>query len=530
MNTSTRHRVFFTLAALLAVIIIAPARAAIVGQLDGGTPSSGLSGDFKRGSRVTLTEPGILSVLDARLDGFGGPQSGLQRITMSVYTDVNGVPGVKLAESVRLQVPAQMQPQTYKFFMDPTPLPAGTYWLVLHTEGASSVSTPGIIRDYGTTPGGSNWYGSSDLFSDGASSPFGTGNTGTAQLVVAAEYLSAAQAKFAGRATVAATASGGLTSNAKRGSRFTMSETGRVYELTAYLDGKGGAAGSQKLRYALYHDSGGLPSTLVTESDEVTVTAGQAGKWVSSHLVPVDLTSGNYWIVIHTGDTGGVARDYGDGAANWYSNADAYADGASATFGSGNSGSVTISAAVLYSPGASQTRTVGRTTIAATPSGGLTANFLRGSSVSATSVPDGATLTGFWAYLDGNGGASGNQQLRAALYGIAPAPIPYDKIAESDTVTIAAGLSPRWVHFPLTRPVELGGTFAYLIALQSGDKGGVARDYGDGDANWIGAPDAFADGALDDISPGGPDKTPGFVDGTVTLSIYAEYTVPANSP
>ncbi len=213
------------------------------------------------------------------------------------------------------------------------PLPAGTYWVVLHTAPTDGASTAGIIRDYGTALSGNNWYANADTYSDGTSSPFGAGTTGNTQLAVGGTSQPATLSKFAGRATVAATPSGGLAANAKRGSRFTMTEKGRVTSLTAYLDGKGGGASSQQVRYALYRDSGGVPGALLVESAEVTVNAGQAASWLSAGVAPVDLTPGDYWIVIHTGNNTGVVRDYGDGAANWYSNADTYSDGASATFG-----------------------------------------------------------------------------------------------------------------------------------------------------------------------------------------------------
>ena len=53
---------------------------------------------------------------------------------------------------------------------------------------------------------------------------------------------------------------------------------------------------------------------------------------------------GQYWIVLHTGDTQGIARNRGDGAANWFgNNSDAYVDGPSNPFGTGAAGSGTLS-------------------------------------------------------------------------------------------------------------------------------------------------------------------------------------------
>jgi hypothetical protein len=525
MNTSTR-RLFFTLVAIIAIATVTSAHAEVSfghTSLDGG-PSSGLSGDYKRGSRFALTEPGILNMMRAYLDGYGGPQTGSQRVSMVLYADANGMPGVKLAESAPLQINAQSPGQWYEFYTSAVPLPAGNYWLVIHSEGAAGGSTPGIIRDSGSARNGANWYGNSDTFADGAASPFGNGGGGTVELLVSGVYLPASLTTFAGRATVAGTPSGGLTSNTKRGSRVTLPGPGRVLELSAYLDGKGGASGTQTLRYALYRDAGGLPSTLVVESEEVAVTAGQAPRWLSAHVPPTDLTAGNYWVVIHTGATAGIARDYGDGAANWYSNADTYSDGPSASFGSGSPGTVTLSAAAIYVPGPVLTQTLGRTTIATTPSGGLSANFMRGSQFGAINVNSAGVVTAFWAYLDGNGGGANSQQLRVVLYAnYQTREIPVDKIYQSETVTIPAGMSPRWVRFPLKAPWNITQNPGYFLMLQSGDTQGVARDYGDGAANWLGLADTFADGAQEDFLEGDTGQT----QGTVTLSIYAEYAVPS---
>jgi len=520
-----------TLAAVIAVAAAPAWSDQYFGNRQDGSPSAGLTGDYKRGSKFTLFEPAVLSTLRAPLDGFGGPQTGYQNVTMVIYADANGTPGAKLAETFPLRINAQAPQQEFTFYMRSIPLPVGAYWLVLHSDGTAGGSTPGIVRDLGTS-GVNNWYGNADSYADGASSPFGAGSTGTGTLAVSGSYLPPGDARFAGRATVAATPSSGLTSHFKRGARFTMGEAGRLFALTAYLDGNGGGSGTQKLRYALYRDVGGVPATLVRQSDEVTVTAGQAAGWVTASLEPTDLAAGDYWVVIHTGDTSGVARDYGDGAANWYGNADPYADGASTNFGSGSAGTGTISAAAMYLPGSgwvSQTR--GRTTVGAAPSAGLTANYSRGSRVGAT-LPYLARATAIWAYLDGNGGGVGTQQVRAVLYDFSGIPsLPYDRIYETEPVTIAAGMSPRWVRFPLTAPVQIDSTPSFLMMLHSGDNAGVVRDYGgDGDANWLGLPDAFADGAIRSFYAYGPDRDPTLTEGTGTLSMYIEYSSQVSSP
>jgi hypothetical protein len=528
MNTTPR-RLFFALAALVAIATVTSAQAEEFGHLglDDGVPSSGLSGDYKRGSRFALSQPGVLNMMKAYLDGYGGPQTGHQDITMVVYADANGTPGAKLAESAPLKINAQSGTQWYEFYTSAVPLPAGNYWLVLHSAGNTGGSTAGIVRDYGSTRAGSNWYGNADAFSDGAASPFGAGGLGNVELTVKANYLRTSLLDFAGRATVAGTPSGGLAPNMKRASRFTLPGPGRVLELAAYLDGNGGASGSQTLRYVLYRDSGGAPTSIVAESDEITIHAGQAASWVSAHIPPQDLTAGDYWIAIHTGATGGVARDYGDGAANWFSNADTYSDGASVSFGSGTAGTVTLSAAALYVPRPLQAQTLGRTTIAATPSSGLSSNYMRGGIFGAVPIIDDGVITAFWAYLDGMGGASGSQQVRAAFYvDYQTRQIPAVKMYESETVTIPAGMSARWVRLPLKAPVSITQNPAYWVMLETGGTAGVVRDYGDGEANWLGFADSFADGGPADFLPGDPGQS----QGTVTMSMYIEYAVPDPSP
>lgn len=485
-----------------------------------GTPSAGLAGDFKRGSRFELTQPGVLTMLSALIDGQGGPTSGYQDVSMEIYRDANGVPGVKVAESDPVRVPAQSGGDWRHFYTQAVPLAPGFYWLILHSAGTASGSTPGIVRNYG---GGTvnSWYGNADTFSDGGASPFGAGSTGTGSLTVYAEYMPTYMMTVAGRNTIATTPSAGLSPNFKRGARITLGNAGRLARLSAYLDGKGGGTGIQKLRYALYRDAGGVPGAKVAESNEVSVKAGQAASWITAEAPNIVLDAGNYWLVIHSGDTTGIARDFGDGAANWYGNADTYSDGASATFGTGNSGTVTISAAAIVIPGTMPLQTLGRTSIATIPSSGLGANRSRGSTFGAYQVDNRGVVTALWAYLDGKGGASGSQQLRMALYQDDQyKDTPVWKLYQTDLVTIPAGMSPRWVRFPLKAPLAIGANASYWLMLHSGETGGVVRDYGDGRANWVSVPDAFADGSEPVIDWF---YDPNFSRGTVEMSVYLEY-------
>jgi hypothetical protein len=106
------------------------------------------------------------------------------------------------------------------------------------------------------------------------------------------------------------------------------------------------------VRMVLYRDNGGVPGAFVTQSPVATINAGFAGRWVSFNPPPVALNPGAYWIVMHTGGTGGLAHNRGDGAAmNWYGNADLFSDGPANPFGTGTAGSGTLSVYATYTVG-----------------------------------------------------------------------------------------------------------------------------------------------------------------------------------
>jgi len=103
-----------------------------------------------------------------------------------------------------------------------------------------------------------------------------------------------------------------MTADYKRGSKFALPDKATLLSFSAYLDGAGGATGSQSVRMVLYRDSGGLPAARIAQSNTVTVA---------------------------------------DGAANWYGNPDTFADGAANPFGAGTAGTGTLSVNVSYTVG-----------------------------------------------------------------------------------------------------------------------------------------------------------------------------------
>ncbi len=99
-----------TFIAFLALFVLAPVHAQV---------SSGMAGDYKRGSPFTVNQLSVLSRLQARLDGFGGPQTGYQADAMIVYLDDNGAPGPKLIESDPVRIYALAPDRWVEFYTRP---------------------------------------------------------------------------------------------------------------------------------------------------------------------------------------------------------------------------------------------------------------------------------------------------------------------------------------------------------------------------------------------------------------------------
>src|SRR5690242_827226 len=78
--------------------------------------------------------------------------------------------------------------------------------------------------------------------------------------------LTPAHAQTLGRTTIGTTPSGGLRADFSRGSKFSSTGGGTLTQLCAYLDGKGGASGSQNVRLVLYRDANGVPGAKISET------------------------------------------------------------------------------------------------------------------------------------------------------------------------------------------------------------------------------------------------------------------------
>jgi hypothetical protein len=166
-----------------------------------------------------------------------------------------------------------------------------------------------------------------------------------------ADQMTLAPASGAGGDSVAGTIWTPGSAGAKRVSPLTLAAPRDVVSLQAYVDGKGASSGSQPVTGVLYAGTASGPTTRVQATSAVTITAGRAAGWVKlAFAVPVRLAAGTYWIGLHTGGTTPVLRFAARPAAGALRyNADAYADGAAATFGTASSDDKSLS---LYAVGA----------------------------------------------------------------------------------------------------------------------------------------------------------------------------------
>jgi hypothetical protein len=158
-----------------------------------------------------------------------------------------------------------------------------------------------------------------------------------------------------GRVTIAANPSVYMGADRKRASKFTLTDTGHLTELYAYIDGQGGASGSQQLQMDLYRDNNGVPDQKVAASSIRSFDDTATPQWRNFAVSGLPLlVPGDYWITIHSGAIGGVTRNYVDSVApytpdNWFTNVDTFSDGATSTFGAGNTGtSGTLSVFAKY--------------------------------------------------------------------------------------------------------------------------------------------------------------------------------------
>src|SRR5262245_22812254 len=122
----------------------------------------------------------------------------------------------------------------------------------------------------------------------------------------------------------------------------------------------------------------------------------------------------------------------------------------------------------------------GRTTVGATPSAGLRADFKRGSKFVMTQF---GTFQSMCIYVDMKGGGTGTQAIRLALYRDRNG-APGDLVLETGSNDFPASptRAADWYCFGSAAvPLEPG---TYWPMVHSGSNPGVVRYYYDGPANW----------------------------------------------
>jgi hypothetical protein len=477
----------------------------------GANPSGGLREHYKRGSKFTLSEAGTLQRLCAYVDGKGGGTgtSGRQYFQILLYNDVSGAPGNRVAGTRDLQILPGAAAEWACTEVALTPLNPGNYWIVLFTGWDAAVG-----RYYADGTG--NWYGNTEDFRGrDQSETFGPGSFGDGTLSVYAEYAPLSKLRVAGKTTVDSQRAE-TTGGTKRASSFIMPETGRVVGMSAFLDGYAGGDEYQELRFDVYKDANGKPGALVPHLSGYTAKdTHEHGEWNGGYMAEINtLPAGKYWFSILAGQ-GGVARYSFDETGTLFTNSNYLPDGPSNPFGAASASVGTMSAFVAYEPGPFVIQKFGRTDAASTALSPMSANQLRGSYF--TAPKDNGVLKNAYVYLDGLGGTTGAQKMKFILYNES-----MQIVSLGSEITIPAGMSPQWVKFPLpNKPMKAG---RYFLALFSGGPAGVARMYGDGANNWYGMSMCY------DACGGSPRgfQPSELAAGTRTLSMYAEYEVPAN--
>jgi hypothetical protein len=321
-----------------------------------------------------------------------------------------------------------------------------------------------------------------------------------------------AQAETFGRTTVGTIPSGGLRTDVKRGSQFTLAQNGTATSLCAFLDGGAAAAAGteQGIRLAMYRDDHGVPGAKLAETEEIRVYGNFRPRWVCEDIGWTPLTAGAYWLVIHSGLAGsGPARYFYDGPANYFAGADSYLDGTSDPFGPGGTGNGTISIYANYTPGLQH---AGRTTVGNTPSAPLRGDFKRGSSIT---FPQAGRVSALSAYLDAPTSFPTGQQIRLSLYDEVNG-APGNLVAESFDGGIRADTHGRWFTFPTPETIVNAGRYWLMLHTASYEGSGPARYFADGTpGNWLGNADLFGDGSSSPFGTAGA--------GNGTVSAYASY-------
>lgn len=187
MRQGMMRTLFGACAAAVAVGALLPATAgaATFGKTAVGAQpgvNGGFSANVKRCAKYTLSETGDVSKLTLYTGGAPG-FSGTQAIRGVIYATSSGVPTTRLAVSNERVVSAT-ETMAWRDLVLPATvrLAPGTYCLGVH-----SGTTEGVA-DYRWDAVAGSWFKNADTYSDGATSTFGTAETGNQQISIYATY------------------------------------------------------------------------------------------------------------------------------------------------------------------------------------------------------------------------------------------------------------------------------------------------------------------------------------------------------
>jgi PKD repeat protein len=140
-----------------------------------------------------------------------------------------------------------------------------------------------------------------------------------------------------------------LSANLKEVSQYTAVAS-NVTKLTGYISGLGKRTGSQVIRAVIYSDANGSPGALLGVSNEVSVKAGQAWRWVDfTFPAPVPVAAGRIWMGYLAGTTSGLTQVRYDLASSVERfNKNSYSAGPSNPFGTATTGNERYSLYATY--------------------------------------------------------------------------------------------------------------------------------------------------------------------------------------
>jgi hypothetical protein len=162
-----------------------------------------------------------------------------------------------------------------------------------------------------------------------------------------------------GNRLIGANKSSGMTADYIRGTRYLGDPdlAGLLAEAVILLDGLGGGTGSQVLRAILAADASGNPGSIVATSSQVSVASGANPLWIPFSFSGESIQPGtSYWLFLHSGATGGIARYYfsiQDGVQRL--GPDTYSDGAADPVVAASVGQALMSAYIRFTPPSTET-------------------------------------------------------------------------------------------------------------------------------------------------------------------------------